>query len=332
MSGTRWGVLRVAVGAAVLAVLVWRVGAGPFRDGLRSIDAWSVIAAAGLTVGTTVCSAWRWKLVARGLGIHAALPAAIAAYYRSQFLNSALPGGVLGDVHRGIRHGRASRDVGRGLRAVAWERAAGQAVQLALTALVLLVLPSPVRSVMPMIVVGAVLALLVLAGGLRALPSTGRSRWARIVRTARTDLRAGIAARSAAPGIVVASCGVVAGHIAIFLVAAHAVGSGASVLRLLPLALLVLLATSLPTNIGGWGPREGAAAWVFGAAGLGAQHGVAVATAYGVLAFAATLPGAVVLVAGRSRRRRPAPPRRRPAPARVSRPVAIRPLDGAAHG
>jgi len=36
----------------------------------------------------------------------------------------------------------------------------------------------------------------------------------------------------------------------------------------------------IPTNIGGWGPREGAAA---SAAGLGADQGVATAVVYGVM-------------------------------------------------
>jgi hypothetical protein len=46
------------------------------------------------------------------------------------------------------------------------------------------------------------------------------------------------------------------------------------------------------------------AAWVFGAAGLGAQRGVATAVVYGVMALVASLPGAAVLVVawfGRSR-------------------------------
>jgi hypothetical protein len=51
----------------------------------------------------------------------------------------------------------------------------------------------------------------------------------------------------------------------------------------------------LPTNIAGWGPREGAAAWVFAMAGLGAAEGVATAVVYGVMALVATLPGAVLL-------------------------------------
>ena len=63
---------------------------------------------------TTVCCAWRWTVVARGLGAELPLPAAVAAYYRSVFLDSMLPGGVVGDVHRGVSHGRESGDVGRG--------------------------------------------------------------------------------------------------------------------------------------------------------------------------------------------------------------------------
>jgi hypothetical protein len=65
----------------------------------------------------------------------------------------------------------------------------------------------------------------------------------------------------------------------------------------LPLALLAMLAMVLP-SVAGWGPREGATAWVFAAAGLGADRGAATAVAYGVMALVASLPGALVLVAG----------------------------------
>ncbi len=51
-------------------------------------------------------------------------------------------------------------------------------------------------------------------------------------------------------------------------------------------------------SIAGWGPREGATAWVFAAAGLGAAQGAATAVVYGVMVLAASLPGAVVLVVG----------------------------------
>jgi hypothetical protein len=98
--------------------------------------------------------------------------------------------------------------------------------------------------------------------------------------------------------IALASALIVAGHAATFVIAAHAAGVAAPASTLVPLALIVLLGAALP-NVGGWGPREGVAAWAFAAAGLGAAAGVATAVAYGVMVLVAALPGALVLVAPR---------------------------------
>jgi uncharacterized membrane protein YbhN (UPF0104 family) len=296
--------------ASTIAVLLWRLGTGPFLDGVRSVDGTVLAAAAGVSVLTTVCCAWRWKIVARGLGIDLPLTAAVAAYYRSLFLNVTLPGGVVGDVHRGVSHGRDSSDVGRGLRAVALERSAGQVVQIALTIAILLVLPSPMRSSMPLVGLAAALALL--AGVLLARTgrSGDRSLWTRARGAVARDIRDGLVARRAWLGIAAASALVVAGHAITFLIAARTAGAGAPASRMVPLALLVMLAMVLP-SIGGWGPREGVTAWAFGAAGLGADAGVATAVVYGVMVFVASLPGAVVLVVAWLRRTR-APEQREP--------------------
>jgi glycosyltransferase 2 family protein len=321
MSRTAWAWVRFAAAAVTLAVLVWRLGTGPFLDGVRTVDGRALAAAAGLTVLTTVCCAWRWKLVARGLGVDLPFPIAVAAYYRSQFLNVTLPGGIVGDVHRGVSHGRDVSDVGRGLRAVAWERSAGQVVQAVLTVAVLLALPSPVRSAMPLVALAVVVAALGLALLSRVRPGTGQSAWARLRRAVAGDVRDGLLDRRAWPGIVVASTLAVAAFTATFVIAARTAGTTASLSRMVPLALLVLLAMVLP-NIAGWGPREGVTAWAFGAAGLGAAQGVATAVVFGVMVFVATLPGAIVLVVAWSRRTR-LPGRPEPVP------VAA-PPDGAA--
>jgi hypothetical protein len=59
ISRSIWTWARLAGGAAILAVLVWRVGAGPFVDGLRLTTAWA-LAAMAITSLTTLCCAWRW--------------------------------------------------------------------------------------------------------------------------------------------------------------------------------------------------------------------------------------------------------------------------------
>jgi len=292
----RWRWAGPAAAAGTLAVLVWHLGTGPFLDGLRAVDGGALAAACGLAVLTTVCCAWRWRIVARGLGVELPLGTAVAAYYRSLFLNVTLPGGMVGDVHRGLSHGRDTSDVGRGLRAVAWERSAGQVVQGVLTVAVLLVVASPVRATMPLVAVALLAAAAGVALAARARPAGGASRWARLRRAAARDLREGLLARRAWPVIAVTSALVVAGHTATFLIAARTAGATAPLSRMLPLALLVLLAAALP-NVGGWGPREGVTAWAFGAAGLGASLGVATAVVYGVMVLAASLPGAAVLLA-----------------------------------
>ncbi len=252
---------------------------------------------------TTVCSAWRWTIVSRGLGVRLSLPAAVAGYYRAVFLNLMLPGGVAGDVHRGVTHGREVHDVGRALRAVVWERGAGQVVQAGLAITVLLVLPSPVRSFMPLVAAIAVAVVLGLVLVARVKGRGGRSRWTRVRNAVVSDVRNGVLRRKALPAVMLASGLVFLGHAATFLVAARAAGVDASVVRLLPLALVALLAMVLP-SIAGWGPREGATAWVFSAAGLGAERGAATAVAYGILVLAASLPGAILLVLGWLSRRR----------------------------
>ena len=161
MTGVR---IRLAAAVATLAFLVWQLGTGPFLDGLRAVDGGALAAAAGLAVLTTVCCAWRWRTVARGLGAELPMGTAVAAYYRSLFLNLTLPGGVVGDVHRGFSHG---------LRAVAWERSAGQVVQVALTVAVLLILPSPVHAAMPLAAVALVVVAAAAAFALRARPAPG---------------------------------------------------------------------------------------------------------------------------------------------------------------
>jgi uncharacterized membrane protein YbhN (UPF0104 family) len=290
----RWRWVRPAAGAAVLAIVVVQVGTGPFLDGLAGVGPASLAVATALTAVATLCCAWRWSLVARGLGVDLAVPAAAAACYRSQLLNATLPGGVLGDVHRAVRHGREAGDLPRSARAVAWERTAGQLVQVALTVLVLLVLASPVRSSAP--------ALALAAAGITvcavvAVRVTGR--WhpglpGRVARTLDGDVRQVLLARRVWPGVLVASGVAALAHAAVFLVAARTTGIPATTGQLLPLALVVLVVAAVPANLAGWGPREGAAAWAFGAAGLGASQGVTVAAAYGVLALFATLPGLVV--------------------------------------
>ena len=121
------------------------------------------------------------------------------------------------------------------------------------------------------------------------------------------ELCQGVLARRTWPLVAMASALAVTGHVLTFLVAAHTAGATAPVVQLVPLAFIVLLSMGVPLNLAGWGPREGVAAWAFGAAGLGAGAGLSTAVVYGVLVLVASLPGAGVILAAHLRGRRRAP-------------------------
>jgi uncharacterized membrane protein YbhN (UPF0104 family) len=220
-----------------------------------------------------------------------------------------------------------------------WERSAGQLVLLALTVGAVVLVPSPLTSwwprAVPAVLLGAVtvavvvlVVLVVLVALVTVVGSRGRARpgadarwgarwgerwsdrWeralpARVLRVAAADARAGLRGRHTGSGVVALSTLVVAGHVATFVLAARSAGVTAPVASLVPVALVVLVAMGLPLNLAGWGPREGVAAWAFGAMGLGAAAGVGTAVVYGVMAFASALPGAALLALSHRRSPRP---------------------------
>jgi len=297
--------LRIGAGIAILVATALVVGLGPFVRGIAAISPPSVLAALVLAVIATSAAAWRWRVVAAGYGLTLSRRAAFAAYYRSQFLNAVLPAGVLGDVHRAWVHGRgqaglgAAAQTGRGaaVRAVAVERILGQAVQIVLTLAILL----PLGFGSPLLPLawgpGAiVVAIAVVTAAVALLP-----RVRRLLRQEFALLRPVLARPSALLAVIVASVVVVASHLALFVVASLAVG--------LPLGggiaavgLVVLAASAIPLNVGGWGPREAVAGAAFALVGFGASAGVSASAAFGALALIGVLPGAVVLMVGRRRR------------------------------
>lgn len=302
-AGRRTGLLG---GVGILGVLGWWLGSGPFLDATDMISSSALTAALAIGALTTVCSAWRWSLVADGLGMHLPLRCAVGDYYRALFLNAALPGGVLGDVHRAMRHGKDVGDVSLAVKAVVMERSAGQVVLVTAGVTVLLLDPptshTAVRSACA--AVAATLVVVLLAGTF--LVRKGAFPWARRVRSWVSDARRGLLSRRHGPRILIASAVILAGHLATFVVAAQAVGSTVPLTRLVPLLLLALLAMGLPLNVGGWGPREGVMAWAFGAADLSPAQGLTIAVGYGMCVLVASLPGAAVLAVRWAARRAPA--------------------------
>lgn len=296
-----WPWLRGLIAVGILVVLAWRLGTGAFMDGLRAVGPWSISAALGIGLCTTALCAWRWCVIARGLGLPLTFGVAVADYYRALLLNAVLPVGVLGDVHRAVSHGHRSGALGRGARAVVLERFAGQLALGTVGVGAILTGPALPLGLTP----GRAVAIgLLLAGALGACLLVPALRGAMVALW--RDARTGLFSRRALLPVTVSSVATVVGHLTLFLLAARVAGAQAPIGALLPLLVLALLVMALPINIGGWGPREAFLAVAFAATGLDPALGLATSVVYGVFAMVAALPGAAVLLRrGRSARARP---------------------------
>lgn len=296
------GLIRVGVSLALLAFLAWWLDTAVVLDRLASFDPWWALVAVAISLPQMALLAFRWRFTAAKIGLDLPFGSALREYYLATFLNQVLPGGVLGDVSRAWRHGSAEAEsrIGPAASAVILERASGQVVMAGVAVLSFASLPfaySAAPASMALAIGGVGVA-----AGATVLAFRRRSRTGLLADFGR-DIRAALLARDALPVQLVSSTLVVGTYLAIYIVAARAVGVTTPMWTLLPLVTPVLLSMLIPATVAGWGVREATAAALWGAVGLTAADGVAISAAYGILVLVSSLPGAFVLLSsGRGRR------------------------------
>ena len=293
---TRRWVARLCVSFGLLIALAKWLEVSEITDRLAQMQPSWIGLTLALSVAQVAASAWRWRFTAGRLGIELPFSIAVREYYLAMFLNQVIPGGVVGDVSRAWRHARAQALLGSAsgpaVSAVILERASGQVVMamVALLSVASWPLGLGVTWWWGMLAVGAVVS------GfwywVRDLNDT--SLVGRFWRDARLALFAGLAF----PLQFASSVLVVATYLITYVLAARAIGVETPLLVLAPLVAPVLLTMLIPVTVGGWGLREGAAALLWGVAGLAAVDGVSISVAYGILVLLSTLPGGLVLALG----------------------------------
>ncbi len=278
--------LQVAVAAALLvwAALLW--GRGPFVAAAGVLSWPASIGALAMGTAGVVVQAQRWRLVARGQGIELGLRAAIGRCWQAAFLNAVLPGGLAGDAVRAVEQGpvgheRRRETIKSSVGAVSAERLAGTSVVF-LAAGIALLFAWPAAA----------------AIGLLVAVAAGAAAWPWLRRLPQRDIGQVLGLS------VVGWCA----FAVMFLMACLAVAPHLAAGQIPVLAAITLGGMSIPLNVAGWGPREGAAALGFMALGHPPEQGVAVSVAYGLLALVSVLPGLAVLLirlVRSGRRRRP---------------------------
>lgn len=297
--------LRVIVTLAILGLL-WQLTDGPQVLALLAQTDWLWLLAALATAhGQVLLSALRWRLTAAQLAQPLRKRDAIGEYYLSQFVNLAVPGGVLGDAGRAVRQ-RHQAGMLRAAQAVVLERLIGQVALFAvlfggfIVALIVpggLVLPEWLSDI-----VGWLALLLVGLAVLGAVLARVPGPVARATVGFFAALRLGLLARGVWPRQVGLSIAIVACNLASFAFCAFATGTDLPFVAVVTILPLILTSMMIPLSVGGWGLREGAAAAIWPVVGAQAEAGIAASIAFGFVILVASLPGVWFLLSQRRRR------------------------------
>lgn len=286
---------RLAVSVALLWLVSRWIDLGAVLSRLSELSLGWVALGLAITVLQVGVLAWRWRYTAARLGVDLPLRKALGEYYLGILLNQLLPGGVAGDVSRAWRHTRTGAPTGPAVRAVILERASAQVVMTCAAIVSILLLPWAVGVVRA--AVGAVLLAAGLACYRVVLPrlvrgsgeeSTAARFWA--------DTRRAVFSADAFAAQLVSALSVVGSYIAVFVVAARAVGVETPIASILPLVAPVLMTMLIPLTVAGWGIREAAATALWGLTGLTPEDGAAISVTYGLLVLVSSAPGLAVLM------------------------------------
>jgi uncharacterized membrane protein YbhN (UPF0104 family) len=304
--------IQAGASLALLASTLYFVDRAEIWRRLHQMRAgWLVLTLVLLLVQFAALAA-RWWFFARKLSAPIGYARALAEYFLAGFLNQVLPFGILGDVTRAIRHTQFARTDpasgsgnGRVVLAIVLERAAGQ---LGLWLVVAAILPgwwSASRSL-----AGRSLTIVVLTGLLIFMSAAiAWIAWRRrlspnLKRLLSEGWRALFAPANLAVHLPL-SLFLVATHALAFVAIAHGLGLQLSFTLAIRVVPLVLVATTLPFFMAGWGVREATIAGLYHLAGLPGTDGVTISLVYGCLCLLASVPGVLALRRGTARQRVP---------------------------
>jgi uncharacterized membrane protein YbhN (UPF0104 family) len=238
----------------------------------------------------------RWHAILKGLRAPAKVIASLQLYYIAVFFNVCLWGAVGGDIIRGWLCYRRNVPARTALNSVILDRVS------ALTGVALLMLATIpywlarldniALALLPPGLAAAGLLGIVAVAQLHSLPqSWQRLRVVRLVQPLGEATHAIFLRPAAAiPTLVLAVGAQTLTALAAYLVA-QSLGIGVSLLDCLVLMQPVVLLTSLPISIGGWGVRESAMIAIFGVVGISSSAALALSVQLGLLAMAVSTPG-----------------------------------------
>ncbi|MCP5367909.1 MAG: flippase-like domain-containing protein [Hyphomicrobiales bacterium] len=287
------------------AVLIWYLASGIDLAGawarVRQMAPDMLLLATALLLLQGALGAVRWWLTLRAVGGVLPWPRILGFYFIGLFFNQVLPSSVGGDPVRMYRAYRAGLPLDKAINGVMLERVS---LVLALVLMVTALQPAlaarlgghAVLWVFPLLSLAGVAGVVVMMLLDRMPPALRRWRLVRGLGHLAADGRR-VFLRPGNAAAVLLSGALSHANLSIAVwVMARGMDIAVSPMDCLVLVPPVILATTLPISIAGWGVREGAMVTALGFVGVPAEGALVLSVLLGLLAVATSLPGGVVFL------------------------------------
>jgi uncharacterized protein (TIRG00374 family) len=292
--------IKAAITLALIGWLVHRIDLAPMMARFGHLDATLTLAAIAVMMAQLLLTGWRWMTISTIIGAPIERMLALRLTLIGQFFNQTLPSAIGGDAVRAWLASREGVPLGKAISGVFADRLVAL---LLLVAIVGATLPAfharvpdtGLRTASIVLVAATALGVAALVAlGPQVAALLRRARWTRPLADIANDLRAVLITGLASALVIVMAIVVHFGVIASVWLAARALALDVSLLDCLVLVPPIVLVTTLPISIAGWGVRESATVLGFGFIGVAAADALALSVVFGLVQIAIGLPGGIV--------------------------------------
>ena len=296
--------LKVIISLLLLYVSLRTVNLAALGERLSRLNVGWIIAALSLQAAQVALQALRWRAIALGCGAKLTQRAAVRINFVAAFFNQVLPSTIGGDAARVILLARAGSGWASAAYSVMIDRVAGvvalSVVVIGCLPWTLALLQDPIaRVILLLIGAGAIIgAFIFIVIGVLRLPLL--ELWAptrHLVEVSRTARQLTQSPQQSTL-IGIASFAIHLLTITSIWCIAQSVTASASFTLLLYMIPPVILISTIPISIAGWGVRESSMIVAFTYAGLAAGDGLIVSILFGLTAFAIGALGGAVWITG----------------------------------
>ncbi len=304
--------LAVAAKAAVSALLIWflldRIDVADVIDRARRLGVTDAALCLAILLVQVLVVTHRWALVGRSIDAPLHLRTAFRILLIGMFFNQTLPSSVGGDAVRVWLLTREKMSTGKAISLVLCDRVLGLVVLIALIFLMLPVMSGRIssdaatRTTLAAIgIIGAIGFVVFLLAGNPLIALLRHWKVTRPLAGLATDFRRLFLNTGTTAQLLLLSLVVHLLTVAAVILLAWGIDVDVGILECILIVPAVILVTTLPISIAGWGVRESAMVAGLGLIGVASSDALAVSVLFGLVQIIVALPGGLVWLADRPR-------------------------------